>query len=126
MNNLFDLQTNPQFKIKSTYDFLINLLDELFGKDSYKDTIKIENNTESEKNHTYILNNWDMIHTLYKTPNCISKRKKLVRQTLKQIVSFLNQTYQFSQPIKFEQKRDDHYQKGQGIVTKYWIELILR
>lgn len=124
MNNFFDLQKFPQFQIKSSYALLITLLDELFGKDSYKQTIKIDNEAETDKNHASILNQWDAIHTLYKAPNNIKKTQKLVRQTLKHIVSYLNQTHQFTQPIKFINKRDA-YRKNGKIITPTYVEFSL-
>jgi hypothetical protein len=125
MNNVYDLQKSSQFQIRASYDLLITLLDELFGKDSDKDTIRIDLASETEKNHQFVRNQWEAIHSLYKTPNNIKKTQKLVRQTLKQVVTCLNETYQFVQPIKLEQKRHDSYQKGKGIVTQRWIELTL-
>lgn len=126
MNSFSDLQKFPQFQIKSSYDLLITILDELFGKNSYQNNIKIETSVETEKNHKFILDQWDTIHTIYEIPNNIKKRQKLVRQTLKYIVTYLNETHHFTQPIKWEQKRSDFYQKGHGIVTKYWIDLSLQ
>ena len=125
MNNFFDLQNFQQFQIKSSYEFLIYLLDELFGKDSYKDTIKIDLSSETDKNHKLLLDQWDSIHTLYKTPTSIKKTQKLVRQTIKQIVDYLNETHKFTKPIKFDHKRIDFYQKGRGKIAKHWIDLSL-
>jgi hypothetical protein len=125
MNSFYDLQKFPQFQIKSSYDFFIYLLDGLFGKDSYKSTITIDQSAETEKNHKFLLDEWNTIHTLYKTPNNTKKIQKLVRQTIKQIIEYLNETHKFTQPIRIEPKRTDFYQKGYGLVTKRWLEISL-
>lgn len=51
MNNFFDLKNFPQFQIKSSHDLLIMLLNQLFGQDSYLKPIKIDIDSETEKNH---------------------------------------------------------------------------
>ena len=124
MNSFFDLQKSSQYQIKSSYEFLISLLDELFGKDSHTKTIKIDLSVETPKNHEFLLNQWDAIHTLYKTPNHIKKTQKLVRQCLKQIVTFLNETYNFTQPIKFVNKRDAYWKEGK-VITPTYVEFSL-
>lgn len=124
MNNFFDLKKFPQFQIQNSHDLLIMLLNQIFGQDSYLKTIKIDIDVETEKNHQLIMDQWDDIHRLYKTPNNIKKTQKLVRQTLKHIVAYLNDTHKFVQPIKFINKRDA-YRKDNKILTPTYVELSL-
>lgn len=124
MNSFFDLKNCPQFQIKSSYDLLIMLLNNLFGEDSYQKMIKIDLEIETEKNHQLILDQWDAIRLLYKSPNSIKKTQKLVRQTLKHIIIYLNETYKFSQPIRFISKRDA-YRKDDKVITPTYVELSL-
>lgn len=124
-NSFHDLQKSEQFKVKSSHDFMITLINHLFGNISDNNVIKIDLSLETEQNHEYLKNQWESIHIFYKTPNNIKNTQKLVRQTFKHIVGYLNKTYNFKQPIKFEHKRSDTYQKGVGGVTKHWIEFSL-
>ena len=115
----------PGFQIQNSHDLLVMLLNQLFGQDSYLKTIKIDTDVETDKNHQLILDQWESIHTLYKAPNSLKKTQKLIRQTLKHIVTYLNNTHQFAHPIKWEQKRSDSYIKKYGNITKRWSELTL-
>ena len=126
MSNFFDLKKNPQFQIQNSHDLLIMLLNQIFGQDSYLQTVKIDLDIETDKNHQLIMDQWDDIHRLYKAPNSLKKTQKLVRQTLKHIVNYLNNTHNFAQPIKWEQKRFDFYQRGCGKIAQHWAELTLK
>jgi hypothetical protein len=124
MNSFFDLEKFPQFQIKASYDLFINLLDQIFGKDSYLKMIRIDKEVETEKNHQIILENWESIKLYYKTQIHIKKTKKLVRQTLKYIVKYLNETHHFEHPIKWNQKMNS-YRIGNKTFTPTYVELML-
>ena len=47
-----------------------------------------------------------MIEFYFKVPKRVQSTQKCVRQTLKHIVDFLNNKYQFKQSIKFDPKRE--------------------
>jgi len=52
--------------------------------------------------------------------------QKLVRQTLMQITNRLNEKYHFQNPLRFESKRSDYYDKEEKKkMTDYWSELNL-
>jgi hypothetical protein len=123
MDNFHDLQKSERPEERMSHDFLILLLDQLFGK---HDQIKIDMNDENEKNHQIIKTQWRMINQYYNIPSSVKYNQKCVRQTIMQIVNHLNAKYQFAQPLKFEHKRHDYYHKEQKRkVTDYWTELNL-
>ena len=84
-----DLQKSEQFEDQTTHDYFVKLLDALFGK---HDDIIIDSECETEKNQQLIKN---------QVPKRVFSTQKCVRQTLKHIVQFLNNKYQFKQPIQF-------------------------
>ena len=103
MDSFHDLQKSTQFEDKTIYDFFIRLLDALFGK---HDQIVINSDCESEKNQQLIKDQWKMIEFYFKVPKRVKSTQKCVRQTLKHIVDFINNKYQFKQPLQFNLKRE--------------------
>ena len=115
-----DLKTSPNLDEIMSYEFLIALLDKLFGQ---HDHIRIDMETETEHNHGIIFLQWKMIKQYYKLPSSVKATQKLVRQTLMQIANRLNNKYHFQNPIRFENKRSDYYDKEEKRkVTKCWNE----
>jgi len=126
MNNIHDLKNNQIPEELMIYAFFIGLLDKLFGK---HDDIKIDLSIETEVNQGIIHLHWKTIKQLFKISSCVKRNQKLVRQTLLAIVNYLNKTYQFTQPIRFEYRKHDFYDKNR-IETKKkytasWTELHL-
>ena len=118
-----DLKKSDQFDERMSYEFLIILLDQLFGQ---HDHIRIDMDTESDQNHGIIFLQWKLIKQYYKLPSSVKTTQKLVRQTLMQIANRLNEKYHFQQPIRFENKRSDYYDKEEKRkVTKCWNEFSL-
>ena len=120
MTSFHDLTQSENPEDRIAHDFLIVLLTELFGK---SDQIRIDMETESERNHAVIKKHWKSIRIYYGVPDSAKYAQKCVRQTLIQIITRINQKYGLTQPLKMEHKRSDFYQKGKGKVTDYWIEL---
>jgi len=117
-----DLKNSAQPDERMSYEFLIILLDKLFGQ---HDHVRVDAEAETEHNHGIIFLQWKQLQHYYNLPSTVKKTQKLVRQTLKHIIEHLNKKHHFTQPIKLEQKRHDSYQKGKGIVTQYWVEICL-
>jgi hypothetical protein len=118
-----DLRGSDQLDEKMSYEFFIFLLDQLFGQ---HDHMRIDIETESDQNHGIIILQWKLIKQYFGLPSSVKKTQKLVRQTLLQIANRLNEKYHFQQPIKYENKRRDYYDKEQKKnVTEYWVEFLL-
>jgi hypothetical protein len=123
LESFHDLQNSTQLDEKLSYEFLITLLDKIFGQ---HDTVQINADIENEHNHSIILLQWKMIKQYYNLPSSVKNTQKLVRQTLMQISNRLNKKYNFQKPLKFEQKRHDYYDTDEKRkLTDYWSELSL-
>lgn len=122
MDNFHNLQQSVRPDERIAHDFFILLLDQLFGQ---HDNIKIDHADETEEKHQIIKNNWKMINQYYGIPLSVKYTQKCVRQTLMQIVNHLNAKYQFINPMKFEPKRRDYFNKQKRKITDYWVELNL-
>ncbi len=96
MNNFLDLK-NGQYKEKQIYNFVILLLDEIFGQ---HENMIIDCLIENERNQELITNGVEFMEFLFKDP-CLSPKKKSVKQTLKYIIEYLNDYYKFLSPIIF-------------------------
>lgn len=103
MESFYDLAKSAQFEDKMIHDCFIRLLDALFDK---HDQLIIDSNCESEKNQQLILDQWKLISLHFQVSKRVCSTKKCVRQTIKHIVDFLNNKYQFKQPIQFNFKKD--------------------
>lgn len=103
MDSFYDLQKSTTFQDQTICDFFLRLLDSLFGK---HDDIIIDLECETDINQQLIKNQWKPISLYFKVPKRVSNTKKCVRQTVKHIVDFLNNKYQFKRPIQFNTKRD--------------------
>ena len=102
MNSFHDLQTSDKFEDKIIYDFFIRLLDQLFGK---HDHISIDSECETEINQQLIKNQSKVISFYFKVPKRVFFTQKLVRQTLKHMIDFLNSEYKFQQSVQFYLKK---------------------
>lgn len=123
MNNFHDLHTSDKLEERMCHDFLILLMDQLFGQ---HDLIIINESTETDRNHQLIKNSWKLIKQYYDLPDRVKYIKRIVRQTFVHIVDYLNQKYQFVHPLKFELKRRDYYDKiKKKKQTDYWSEFSL-
>jgi hypothetical protein len=123
MNNIHDLKNSTNLEERMSYEFFIALLDHLFAQ---HDQIRIDLNTETEKNQEIINQQWRMIKKYYQIPSSVKKTQKLVRQTLLQIVNQFNQKYQFKNPIKFERHDRDFRSKAtHKPTTETWVILKL-
>lgn len=118
MDNFHDLQKSIHPKDRMSHDFLILLLEQLFGK---SDNIRVDMDIETEENHAIVKSHWKTIREYYGVPDSVKYVQKCVRQTLMQIVNRLNQKYQFTHQLKFEHKRHDYYDKEQKKkITERW------
>ena len=118
-----DLRGSDKLDERMSYEFLTGFLDQLFGQ---HDHIRIDMATESDQNHGIIFLRWKLIKQYYGLPSSVKNTQKLVRQTLMQIANRLNEKYHFQQPIRFENKRSDYYDKEEKRkVTKCWNEFSL-
>lgn len=123
IHNFHDLQKSDKLEERMCHDFLILLMDQLFGQ---HDLIIIDESTETEDNHQLIKNSWKLIKQYYGLSNQVRYVQRLVRQTFLHITESLNKKYQFKQPMKFERKRRDYYDKIQKKKeTDYWAEFSL-
>ena len=98
-----DLQKSKQFEDQVIYDYLIKLLDNLFGK---HDEIIIDGECESEKNQQLIRNQAKILIIYFLIPKRVFSTQKCVRQILKHIIDNLNTRYQFKRPIQFNLKKN--------------------
>jgi hypothetical protein len=99
-NTVHDLANSKEFDVKHSYFFFINLLDEIFGK---HDDITVDEDCETHKD--FIKDHWKMIDSLYSMPSSTKSTKKVVRQTLKNIIDYLNTHYQLKNPVEFKLQR---------------------
>jgi len=123
IDNFHDLRQSSQPEERIYHDFLILLLDQLFGQ---HDQIRIDMETETNENHATIKQQWKLIHKYYGVPDSAKYTQKCVRQTLIHIVNNINHRHGFIHPIKVVHKRHNFRDKITGQPTaKQWIELIL-
>lgn len=101
-----DLPKSKELEDKVIHDYLINLLDVLFGK---HDNIIIDGDCETEKNQQLIKTQSKIISTYFDIPKRVFSTQKCVRQIMKHITDHLNTRYQFKQPIQFNLKK--HYSR---------------
>jgi hypothetical protein len=99
-NSIHDLANSTDFDTKMSYLFFIGLLDSIFGK---HDEITV--NEDCETHQEFIKNHWPIINNLYTVPSATKSAKKAVRQTLKNIIEYLNSHYQLQQPIEFKSQK---------------------
>ena len=126
MDTFNDLQKSDRGEDRLKHDFLINLLDQLFGKDQHSKVIRIDSSIETDERHRDIKNCWKMIQQYYRVNNSVKYTKKLVRQTLMHIVHYLNDKYDFKRPIKFEFHRYDYRKRGiEKKFTDFWTDVAL-
>ena len=111
MDSFYDLQKSDQFEDQLIYEFLIKLLDWLFGK---HDQIIIDIECESEKNQQLIRDQFSLIEWYFKVPKRVKSTQKNVRQTLKHIIDYLNNRYEFKNPIKMYSEKKS-YREGSRV-----------
>ena len=99
MDSFHDLEKSNKFEDRVIYDYLIKLLDALFSKHS---EIMIDLDVESEKNQELIRDQAKFIGVYFEVPKRVFSTQKCVRQTLKHIVDYLNNKYQFKRQIQFQ------------------------
>lgn len=99
MDSFSDLQKSNALEDQMIYDYLIKLLDALFSK---HDEIIIDLDCESEKNQDLIKDQAKFIVVYFEVPKRVFSTQKCVRQTLKHIVDYLNNKYQFKRAIQFK------------------------
>ena len=94
-----DLSNSKSPVDQSLFVFVDCLLKNIFGISS--DEIIIDKECETKKNHELILNSWEFVEWNLNVPKRVMNTQKLVRQTFKYIIDFLNAKYQFEQPVEF-------------------------
>jgi hypothetical protein len=94
-----DLQKSTQFEDQLIHDFFVKLVDSLFDK---HDNIIINSECETEKNQQLIKDQCKFISLNFHVPKRVFSTQKCVRQTLKHMVEFLNNHYQFKKPMQFQ------------------------
>ncbi len=121
MNTFNDLAKSQFFEDCVRYSVFIKLLDTLFDKHN---EIIINSSTESETNQEFIKDQIAIIHGCFNVPKRVFQTQKCVRQTLKHIVEFLNQEYQFKNPIQFITRRDT-VREGSNVFARNYSTLDL-
>src|ERR1700722_1026384 len=102
-DSLKQLTTSTIYEDLIRHDLFIRLLDILFKK---HDNIVIDGSLETPDNQALIKRQSKVLSVYYKIPGRVFSTQRCVRQTLKHMVDFLNQTYQFQHPILFVNKRE--------------------
>ena len=75
----------------------------MFGKSTGE--IIIDNDSENAKNQQLIKDNWEFLKYHFNIPKTVINTQKLVRQTFKYVVDYLNDKYKFQKPIEFIPKK---------------------
>lgn len=102
-DNFFELKESPVMKDRLLFTTFIDLLTHVFNiplieKDSvYRYSMKME----TESNHKFILDNWDVICLFGHRAEYLKKAKRLVHSTISHIVTNLNELYKFNHPVTF-------------------------
>ena len=112
MDCFSDLEKSSKLDDKMIYCFITHLLDQLYGQ--HKQVI-IPSGEESEDNQQLIRDQWIIISYYFKLPRRIKATQKMVRQTLKNIVDYLNRHYQFKHPITFNLIKKNVWQDGHSV-----------
>ena len=111
MNDFYDLQKSPQMEDPLTYEIVTHFDGSVFG---YHDNPMIINmKTETETTHLTMQKNWTCWHNFLRHHYDL-KLPRNCRQTFLQIINYLNEKYQFVNPIKIEHKRSDYRRNGMG------------
>ena len=125
MNDFYDLQKSPQMEDRLTFEIVTTLMDQVFGEHEHMVVINME--TETSEHHEIIRKHWGLLTKYVKLPYTVKKTQKLVRQTFMQITDYLNDTYHFVKPVKFDRKRHDYRRKEDGKKTAdFWNEFTLK
>ena len=100
-----DLSDSKNMEDQVIFDYLKRLLANLFGR---HDDIIIDFHCETDVNHQLIRDQWKSISLYFKVPNRVKSTQKCVKQTLKHIVDYLNNHYQFTSPIKMSSEKKSY------------------
>ena len=92
-----DLEKSDKFGDKMIHNYVIRLLDCLFGK---HDNIIIDSDCETEKNQQLIHDQDQILIIYFRIPEKMFSKQNCVCQILKHIVDHLNTRYQFKQPLR--------------------------
>lgn len=119
MDSFSDLQKSTELIDKIRFQFLIAFLNEIFDR---QNDIIIDEACETPKNQQLIKDHWKILEAYFKVPSRVKSTQKCVRQTLKNIVDFLNQQYQFKKPITFIPSKHNTWQ-NQTCITHSFTKL---
>ena len=107
MNDFFELETSPVLKDRLDYNVFIEFITQLFGLNAIDrtQTYRYLTQLETEENRQMILDNWNVLCFFGECSDIFKKNKRLVFWVLDHAINYLNETYQFKNPLKFEHVR---------------------
>lgn len=118
MLNFEELQHGSMID-KSIYGTTTGLLKDIFGRTSGEFVFDLTMHTED--NEKKILDNWLFLKRMYKIDSKTKSQLKLITQTFKAIVKYLNETYSFDQPItikKYVKSITDYQTKAHTTINQ--------
>ena len=118
MDSFHHLSQSLVFEDSIRHDILIRLLDQLFGQHNQ---IIINSECENEKNQQFIKDQFKTLQTYFFIPKRVVYTQKSVRQTVKHMIDFLNNQYQFKKPIQFNPKRETIREGERTCAVNYTI-----
>ena len=94
--NFRDLQHGSMID-KTIYNTVTSLLTDIFGRDSGEFVFDLPLHTDANKKK--IIDNWMLIKKMFNLDSKIKSQDKVITQTFKCIALYLNDIYNFDQPI---------------------------
>jgi hypothetical protein len=82
---------------KTIYNIITTLLNDIFGYDNGE--FIFDSTLYNENNEKIIKDNWSILQGIFKLPNKYKNQKKILTKTFKLIVDYLNNKYNFNEPI---------------------------
>lgn len=119
MNSFSDLEKSTDFNDNMIFIYLTKLITQIFGK---LNDIVIDQLCETDQNQKLIIDQWKLIDFYFKVPKRVLNTQKIVRQTIKYIVDYLNETYQFKQPVKWD-VINKAVREGKNVISQSYTTL---
>jgi hypothetical protein len=111
MNSAFScLEQSINISEKIISATVMDLLNNVTFKQSDLEFVASKN-IETTENQQYILNNWETLSALFHLPERLKKNQKFVSQTIKFIINFVNEKYQFAKKIEMKNTQKSIYSK---------------
>ena len=93
------------------YMIISDVLNNFSEKQTF-DRFIVSKKIETDDNQEYLLNNWEILSQFFQLPNRLKKNQKLVSQTIKFIINFVNGKYEFEKPIQINTTQKSIYNKS--------------